>query len=270
MKNFVKVTILATLLMTLAVVSLASDYDTQFCKNSEALGFEIDRLLLDTAHVYVRASDNVIPIYIPEIGFIFYGNISMTSTAGLSFKFSSSSDLRKQMKSEDEFDSEKFKEDMKELSEDMAELSEEFKSISEVEEVDKEALAQLQILSKLSNLKKLSHVPALYIGSAGFDGDSDRITKLKLNDEERINTMQTHLDQFKNELMDLIIKNQDKIRGLDTKEEICVVFSIREPEFKEKFGSDKLITRITVNDLTNLKGFSSADERVQKVFKFNI
>ncbi len=220
----------------------------------------LDALLLATEHVYVSTDHNVQGVFLNEVGAIFMGEIAMTSTGGwrnripAGYKVYMTDGSGEELKTEDV---EEIKRTLSELEVDLLGISKDMEKLSEdlsvyVLELDKELestdspdveLPDLSALESLKSLKKLKVLKNLHLTGIG-DKSFAWVDQLNEEAEKRLAEMDQHVTMFKGEVIDLLLKNWKEFETLKSSDNIVVIFKVKEPEFAEKYGTDKMIFRV--------------------------
>jgi hypothetical protein len=267
--------ILCTGFLLLGSFSFAGVSQDKIQSSIDAFSKGLDRLLLDTAHVYVRPGDNIVAISLPGIGVIFTGNISITSQGGLSVAIGHSLGIPMEIKIDSD-DSEKdlksFETDMKELDSDMKELSSELSKIPELKSDDNlkdlSKLAGLKNLAKLAELGKLAEMGKLTLSDDGKIkiinlGSGDCTT----NDKERLEKMGDHIKSFKGELIQTILDFAPVLKGLESEDRVIVALHVAEKEYRDAYGTSNLLMQIPFKKLMKIIDLEAIDPEVTGSFE---
>ncbi|MBN1355384.1 hypothetical protein JXA40_03830 [bacterium] len=89
-------------------------------------------------------------------------------------------------------------------------------------------------------------------------------------DKERLEKMDEHLVAFKKELATTVLDFGSILKGLSARDEIVVVFFVKDSEFKDKYGSTELIMRISFGQLSKLNQDKVDVETAMRAFHFNL
>ncbi len=276
-----KLTPVLICLLVIPVLVFAGDKPQKIENSQNLFANGIDQLLIDTAHVYVNPSQKVKGFQLMDVGVVFTGAISMTLGGGYSFDFPNAKIIKKEIITDIEIDMEDLQEDLAELAEELAEIAKDLKEEGHEDEADVLAnldLKKLEKLSKLSKLSKLGDVDFCDHDSAMIiDGDTNAkivVMKtpdgLKEKDDERVQNMDTHIAEFKKELMELMIDFGPILKGLDGKDTVTIVFHVKDKTFVEKYGTSTLQAQIPFKTLLKLGNEDPGSPKVMKAFKFNI
>ncbi len=108
---------------------------------------------------------------------------------------------------------------------------------------------------------------------AGKDVNVIRIGKsaeLKKEEAKRLEEMDTHIREFKTEIIGKMLEMAPKIKGLDAKERIIVAFEVKEGQFAEKYGTSRLVMQIAYKDLMRIKDQKADDPKTRGEFVSNL
>ncbi len=200
----------------------------------------MDKLLLDTPHVYVTLSDHVGSFYLDGSGAFFIGNISITATASISVylndwnKFFSGIEVSR--------------ENLKALRDQAMTHQDSSEENPDLEELNKE----LEELDKELEKKKLKE------------------RSIKEEDARRKEEMGSHISAFKKELIQTIMDFGPVLKGVDKNEKIVVVFFVKDKIFLERYNANYLMVSVEWGRLMELLDMSSDDPAILKAFKFNM
>jgi len=228
MTRFTSLILIAVVFMGLPVVTSANN--DRMHRTMQVFSDGIDKLLLDTKHVYINVSHNVGSFYLEDSGAFFVGDISITATASMSIRLNEWSKFFT-------FDSMN-KEDL-ELKEKELELKEE-------------------------ELKKLERE------LESLDEDAHTQKRIKDEDSQRIADMDSHLSEFKMELIQTVMDYGPIVKGLQSNEKIVVVLFVKDEIFFEKHKTKYLILSIPYSKIKEIQEFDAQSPQVKKAFEFNI
>jgi len=199
-------------------------------RSFEGFSGGIDKLLLDTPHVYIRPDHKMLGFYLPGTGVIFTGQISMTANANLPIVvegwanwFGGSGDKKVVIHSDD----------------DDEDAEGDIVVIHEGDEDEKEV--------KIKKIRKL------------VDADKERLEKMDM-----------HLAEFKKELVETVIDFGPILKGLDSNDDVVIVLFVKDCTFKDNYKTSKILMQIPVQKLKKLQDMDTDDPKVQREFQFNI
>ncbi|MBN1552832.1 hypothetical protein JW979_15265 [bacterium] len=263
-----------TAIMVFASISVLAEVSDERMESSMAVFAKgVDQLLIDTAHVYVIPSDTVKSLYLPGIGMLFLGEISMTSSGGIYFPSMKVIKLCDADKKEMKMDLSGIGSDISDALAKLSKLSE-LSELSELAKLgDETGHPELQKLSELSQLSELSELSELKIlSNIGPALEKAVQMKAQISEEqiERLEQMDEHLSAFKKELVQTIIDYGPNLKGINDDEEIVCVFFVKEKEFKEKYGVSKFYVRVPYKKLLKIHDQLAEDPGVLKLFESNI
>ncbi|MBN1298011.1 hypothetical protein JXA80_14630 [bacterium] len=259
----------------------------------EKAGKILDTLLLDTPHVYILPSHQIQAFHLPETGWVYTGNITMDSRAGIgggipvhAIRWAGPMKLTKLHM-------------LGKLSA-LSRLSELAKlaDVPALKEsgVDFSELAKLSELAELSALSKLAEAdsgPGMeWVETlAGLDdemkveGDdeSGEGTVIILRDKVKScesgtgspgvrakgKTDKERLDAFKIELVETLTAHAELFAGETGDSLVTVILQVGDDGFKTIQGADYLRTQIPADRLVKLKGASASDPKTIEAFRFN-
>lgn len=229
---FITIAMMGTSLLHADVVANRRD------RTMDVFAGAMDKLLLDTRHVYVSLSDHVNGFYLPGTGAFFIGNISITAQASASAyigqwnKFFSGMELNR----------EKLK-NLRNMTKNSGQADQ-----SDIEEIDRE----LDDLDRELEKKKQKEM------------------SLKEEDIRRTAEMEGHLADFSRELVQSILDFGPVLRGIDANEKIVVVMFVKDAVFQEKYHTHYLMVSVKFSRLNALQDKTVDDPAVGRAFQFNI
>ncbi|HPQ42290.1 MAG TPA: hypothetical protein PLV45_18105 [bacterium] len=254
----------------------------------------LDKLLLDTPHVYIQSTHQVHTFQMPDAGTVFTGEIMMDAYAGIRTSYRGIPSgaihalpvaipgLLKGLSSLSELSN------LAELAKlaDVPELKdsnidfEKLAALSELSELaELKDLEQLEKLSKLEVLADLESLGDMEVKMSEEDGRKIIILKSEKSDKESSTgaekktkakpTDAERLDAFKIELMDTMLAHADQFAAGDGDDMVTVVLQVRDEDFKTTQGAGYLRTQIPARKLLKLKGKSASDPDVMEAFRCN-
>jgi len=284
------VLIMISVVLAGALVSAGEDPENPVARAERAL----DKLLLDTPHVYIQSSHRVNHFTMPEDGIVFTGEIMLDPYSGVrrSMQWAGKSVQLMEPVLPELLEGLSGLSELANLAElaklaDVPELQDadiDFEKLAELSELGKlsklkalEALEQLESLEGLEALEALDELEDLDVEITGDDGEKVIIirngkkektaaaapaSKPVLTDAER-------LDAFKVELVDTLLTHAKLFAESAGDGRVTVVLQVRDEDFVTTQGAGYLRTRIPARKLLKLKDASVSDPEVMKAFRFN-
>ncbi|MCD4654839.1 hypothetical protein K8T06_13005 [bacterium] len=227
----------------------------------EKAGKVLDKLLLETPHVYINASHEMASFIVPDTGIFFTGDIMLD--AYYNIYCGSQMKIIKMIPP-----------NISDIAEALSGLSELSKlaDIPELQDsgIDFEALAELSELSQLMDLKKLEILSDAGDTDIEIRIDGDRKLKFDHNESnEQKMTVKERLDAFKIELMNTMLVNAGLFVSGAGNDMVIVVFQVCDDEYKTVQGASYLRTQISAKKLLKYRDSSASDPNVLKAFFFN-
>jgi hypothetical protein len=209
----------------------------------------IDKLLLDTVHVYINPSDKVGTFYLNDVGVFFVGQISMTAKANMSVLIN---DWTKWFTGSDN------KTIILDSSNDDEEKTTDNETNNE-EETVKPQIPETPAVptppeAKIKGTKKSEIV--------------NKSTQMKNTDKERLSNMDEHLKKFKDEMIATMLDFGSVMKGLTNKDQIVIVLFVKDSAFKEKYGTNKLMMQIPYKKFQDVQNMDPKSPEVKKDFVF--
>jgi len=245
-----------TLILILMVTSIAqADVSLERREKSMEIFSEvIDKLLIDTAHVYVNPQEHIGGFYLPGAGMFFIGQISITSRANMSYVYKDwtkwfSGDNAGNIAIYTDLDDLDDLEDLEDL-EDLDALEKE--KAEQHKEKLKEADKKLEELEKKFNTKYETY------------------KKIEDEDRKRLESMDIHLDGFKQELAIIVRDYAPILKGMEDSDKIVIVFFFKDAEFKKKYKTKSLVMQVPYKKVNDLDKLSDDDPKLLRTFMSNI
>ncbi len=217
--------------LSISIIASGQETNERMERSFSVLAAGIDKLLLDTQHVFVKPTDQVKGFYLDNSGAIFIGNISMTAYTNIP---GVAQDWMQWFSSADE----------KKITIE-TESIESTDPDSSTSEKDDEPNAEKKVTIK-------------------------KYRQLLDADHERIENIDTHLKEFKKELINAILDFGPILKGLKGKDDVIVVFFVRDQNFQERYKTSNLILKVPFEKLKELQDKKATDPEIEKVFEFNI
>lgn len=235
------------LLITVSGVFAAQTEEAErIYRSYQVFGSSIDKLLLETPHVYVRVDNETDHYYVPKIGLAYYTNISMTLSAGLPkiaeqwsewFSGASGSSII--------INKNKDGEHSIRIERDDADETEPEETGNEEEAAKKDETAKKE--EKEQKLKDMQQ------------SDADRIQK-----------MTASIEAFQIEVMELILDFAPIIKIPDPDDSLVLVFRVADSEYFDRYKTNSLVVQIPFKSIRALTGKDVRDSSVRKAFNWNI
>ncbi|HPQ41500.1 MAG TPA: hypothetical protein PLV45_14105 [bacterium] len=221
------------LLISLGVVhgSAQADDPVRVERTYKVFSTALDKLLLETPHVYIRVDHKTDSLYLQNFGPVFTGHISITSSAS--------------------------------LPEIVEKWSQWFKNEDGQIIIKKPSIGNTDIPEPGEKGSES--------GEASASESKMKTSKeIKAEDQKRLEEMQTSIQKFSREVMEVMLDFGPIIQGTQDDDRIAVIFHVADDAFFNTYHTRTLQVQIEMKDLMKLSGKSPGDGGVERAFQWNV
>lgn len=242
-----KLTISMMLLMVVTgCVVTSADSPDRVYRSYKVFGGSIDKLLLETPHVYVRVNNETDFYYLPQIGLVYYTNISLTLSAGLP-----------------------------KIVEQWSDWFSGSSGSSIVINKEKNGEHSIRIQRNATSDDAADDQPGNEsnddeMESSRSEEKSNKLKDMQQADEARLQKMAESIDAFKLEVTELILDFASIIKTRTADDSLIIVFRVADIQYFEKYGTNSLVVQIPFKVISDLAGKNAKDSSVRKAFHWNI